>query len=174
MLEQHLPLARRRRVKLRRQRHLQARQIKGESDGFSDLVAAGVLKEQLQPGRIGGHHAQPMPEGDGQAFMDKRQQTRVEGGEGQVGEVFPRLGKCLGADLPKKVRLVCQMREEGIELILDAGFEAGEHRHNQNGKGQNALAKKPVGFKARLSEEFVRMEIVEETDKNALVLRSSW
>ncbi|MDP2786771.1 MAG: hypothetical protein Q8O79_01670, partial [Pseudomonadota bacterium] len=113
-------------------------------------------------------------ERDGQAFMDEGQQTRVEGGESQVGEVFPRLGKGLGADLPNKVRLVCQMREEGIEFVLDAGLEAGQHRYDQNGTSQNALAKKGVGFETRLSEEFVRMEIVEEVDKNGLVCRSPW
>jgi len=35
------------------------------------------------------------------------------------------------------------------------------------------LAEKGVGIEARLSEEFVRMEIVDNVDKNTLVLRSS-
>jgi hypothetical protein len=173
MLEQHLPLAGRRRVQLRRQGHFQARQIQREGDGFSDPATGGILKEQLQLGRIGGHHAQALPERDGQAFMDECQQTRVERGEGQVGKVLSCLGKGLSADLPKQVCLVCQMREEGIELVLDTGLEAGQHRHDHNGKGQNALAKKPVGFKARLSKQFVRIEVVDKLDKNALVLRST-
>jgi hypothetical protein len=174
MLEQHLPLARRRRVQPGCQGHLQAWQIQGEGDGLSDPATGGVLQEQLQLGRIGGHHAQAVPERDGQAFLDERQQACVEGVKGQVGEVLARLGEGLGADLANQVRLVRQMREEGIELVLYARLEAGEHRHHQNGKGQNALAKESVGFKARLSEEFVGMETLEEPDKNALVLRSSW
>jgi len=102
MLEQHLPLARRRRVQLGRQGHLQARQIEGESDRLADPATGGVLKEQLHLGRIGGYHAQPMPERDGQVFMDERQQTGVEDIEGQMGEVLPRFGKGLGTGLAKK------------------------------------------------------------------------
>jgi hypothetical protein len=91
-----------------------------------------------------------------------------------MGETLPRFGKGLGAGLLNQVSLVCQVREEGIELILDAGLEAGQHRHDQNGEGQNALAKKSGGNKTRLSEEFVGMEITKKLDKNSLVLRSTW
>jgi len=57
---------------------------------------------------------------------------------------------------------------------LGAGLETGRHGHDKNGKNQNALAEKGIGFETRLIEQFVRVEVVEELDKNTLVLRPSW
>jgi hypothetical protein len=66
------------------------------------------------------------------------------------------------------------MREKRIEFVLDAGLETGQHRDDENGKGQHALAQKGVGFEPRVGEECVGMDIVNNPDKNTMVLRSSW
>jgi hypothetical protein len=115
-----------------------------------------------------------MPSWDWQAGLNEFQKPGVEGAESVVGERLACFGKGLGAGPSNRAGPVYQMREEGIQFVLDAGLEAGQHGHDENGKSQNALAEKTIGFETRLIEQFVRVEVVDKVDKNTLVLRSSW
>ncbi len=132
------------------------------------------MKEQLHFGRVAGYDPQAMPERDRQVSVNQFQQPRIEGAEGVVGERLARLGEGLGAGPSKEAGLAYQVREEGIEFVLDAGLEAGQQGHDQNGKSQNALAEQGIGFEPGLLEQFVRMQVVDKADNNSLVLMSSW
>ena len=91
---------------------------KPESSARTQTRRGEILKEQLQLGRIGGDHTQAMPERNGQAFCNERQQTRVERGENQVGKALSRLGKNLSADLPKQVCLMLTALKSRRNLAL--------------------------------------------------------
>jgi len=90
-----------------------------------------------------------------------------------MGEIPACFGEGLGAYPPNQIGLVDQMGEEGIELVLNAGLEAGQQGDDQDGKGQESLTKKGIGIEAGRKEKFVGVEIVDKVDKNAMVLRSS-
>ena len=60
------------------------------------------------------------------------------------------------------------MGEKSIQLVLNAGLEAGEHGHNENGESQYPLTEEGIGFQSRLVEQFVRMEVVDKVDKNTM------
>jgi len=74
--------------------------------------------------------------------LNEFQQTRIECGESEVGEVFSCLGKGLGADCTKQISLVHQVGKEGIEFVLNSSFKAGQHGNSENGKSQDALTEK--------------------------------
>ena len=61
------------------------------------------------------------------------------------GEFLARFGKGLSTDLSGEIGLLTEMGEEGIQFILDAGFEAGEEEDDQGGKRQLSIAAK--GFR---------------------------
>jgi len=105
--------------------------------------------------------------------LNEFQQTRIECGESEVGEVFSCLGKGLGADCTKQISLVHQVGKEGIEFVLNSVFKAGQHGNSENRKSQDVLTEKSSGIKSRLSEELVRMKVINKVDKNGVVLGSS-
>ena len=154
MLEQHLTLIKRRFIKLGSKRHLQARKVEGEGDGLANAATGGVLEKQLHLGCIGRHDAQSVPERHVHASLDEVQQSRVEGIKDAVGELLPSLREGLSTDLANQISLVRQRRIERIEFILDAGLEAGQHRHHQNGKGQNPFTNECSGIETIFSAQF--------------------
>ena len=121
-----------------------------------------------------GDHPQAMPAWDRQSGLNEIQQADIESAEDMMGEILAGFGKSLSAGSTNGPSLVNQMGEEGIQFVLNAGLEAGEHGHNENGESQDPLTEECVGFESRLVEQFVRMEVVDKVDNNTLVLRSPW
>lgn len=85
-----------------------------------------------------------------------------------------RLGESQGAGAADQIGLIRQVGEECVEFVLDTGFEAGVHRHDQDREGQDTVADESVWLETGVGEEFVGMGVICNSDKNALVLRSSW
>jgi hypothetical protein len=55
-----------------------------------------------------------------------------------MAEILACFGKGLCAGPSNGPGPVNQMREEGIQFVLNADLEAGQHDHGENGKSQNA------------------------------------
>ena len=107
-------------------------------------------------------------------LVDQLQQTLIELHKGGERKFHPSFGNSLGAGQAKQIGVLGQMREKGVEFILNAGLEAGDHGNQQDRKGQGALALEAGVNESCLIEKFARMQVFRELDKNGMVLRSSW
>ncbi|MGF1545731.1 MAG: hypothetical protein ACFCUG_00225, partial [Thiotrichales bacterium] len=72
-----------------------------------------------------------------------------------------------------KISLIEQMGEEGIEFILHARLEAGEHGDQQDREGQDPGTGKGVGIETSAFAQGIGVEVLNKVDKYSLVLRSS-
>ena len=99
MLEQHLPLPDRGRIEFEVQRQFQTGQVEQKRDRLPDLPAGGILAEQAEFRRIGGHHPETLPARDGEVLFHEADERRVEAPEHRGREALASFGKGLGRDL---------------------------------------------------------------------------
>ncbi|TAN46531.1 MAG: hypothetical protein EPN21_20225 [Methylococcaceae bacterium] len=70
--------------------------------------------------------------------------------------------------------LIVQLRKEGIEFVLYAGLEAGEHGGNEDGKWQAALPLKRGVVESDSLEQVRRMQVGGKVGEDGQDLRSAW
>ena len=173
VFEQHLALAAAGRMEFEREAHLEARQVERECDGFPHLAPGGVLEEQHDFRGIRSDDPKPPPARDRQVRLEQREQAPVQQRKDAGGEFLPGLREGLRADLAHQVRLLLQVRKKGVELVLKAGFEAGEEECDERRKGQLARAAEGIRIEANGVEQFSGAEVLAKPNQDCQKFSSS-
>src|SRR5512136_2960833 len=86
--------------------------------------------------------------------------------EDLMGKAMACLREGLCADFAPQFGAVIEVGREGVELVLNAGGQAGQQRGNKFGKRELAMAKKSGRFEANGREEFWGVEVSRKGAQN--------